>query len=171
MTSKQELLNQIKEVEEEFQTKINKIQKEIEELDKSTNPMERVDGMYYVLSPINDVIGKTDDRARLTLFNANTYLKANNYFNNKEAAQKEADFRNARGMLLKWKYEYDNVELDWKNATSKHFLQYNHIDHELNITYNISSEGGEICFSKKGVLKKFIKEHGEEYCKLMGYTK
>ncbi len=171
MTSKQELLNQIKEVEEEFQTKINKIQKEIEELDKPTNPMAQIDGTYYILNSINEVVGKTDDGTKFALLNANTYLRANCYFNNKEVAQKESDFRNARRMLLKWKYEHDNIELDWKNATSKHFLQYNHIDHKLNIVYNISSEGSEIYFSKRSVLKKFIKEHGEEYCKLMGYTK
>ena len=90
-----------------------------------------------------------------------------NEFTKKEFAEKIAFKQLMERKLLKFKEEYDNVELDWDDEDSgKITLRWNTFKNELEIvSFCITKIQGAIYFSTKEIAEKCIKMYKDDLIK------
>ena len=90
-----------------------------------------------------------------------------NKFTNKEFAEKIAFKQLMERKLLKFKEEYDNVELDWDDEYSeKVTLRWNTFNNELDIvSFYVAKIQGVIYFSTKEIAEKCIKMYKDDLIK------
>ena len=90
-----------------------------------------------------------------------------NEFTNKEFAEKIAFKQLMERKLLKFKEEYDNVELDWDDEDSgKITLRWNTFKNELEIvSFCITKIQGAIYFSTKEIAEKCIEMYKDDLIK------
>ena len=88
-------------------------------------------------------------------------------FTNKEFAEKVAFKQLMERKLLKFKEEYDNVDLDWKDKDEiKYRLFYNETNKEIEIKFNYEyKHQGSIYFSSKEITEKCIEMYKDDLIK------
>ena len=88
-------------------------------------------------------------------------------FTNKEFAEKIAFKQLMERKLLKFKEEYDNVDLNWKdNDEIKYRLFYNETNKEIEIKFNYEyKHQGSIYFSSKEIAEKCIEMYKDDLIK------
>ena len=119
--NKEELLNELKQLEKDFNTKVADIKKQIEECDNKVFKPNKFGEKYYTISTkgkIGSYSFCNDDFDKET-------IDFGNYFKTQEEAErKHFEIRLHRQLEL-FALENNNTEIDWNDSSEKYMINYN----------------------------------------------
>ena len=150
---KEELLNKLKQLEEDFNTQVTDIKKQIEECDKKVLEPIKFGEEYYSIS-INGKI------CTYNFYNDNVdkeIIDFGNYFKTKEEAERKRFEIRLHRQLELFALENNETKIDWNNSSEKHTISYNR-DGGIFIdsVYNLK-DFGQVYFTSEEIAEKALK--------------
>ena len=135
------------------------LKKEISQSKEVKNFSKEEDTRYWYINSYGEIL----DNAGIIPIDKNSL----NEFTNKEFAEKIAFKQLMERKLLKFKEEYDNVNLDWDDKDKiKYRLSYNEIDKEIETSSNYNyKQQGSIYFSSREIAEKCIEMYKDDLIK------
>lgn len=156
MSNKEQLLNELKQIKEEFNEKINYIQKQIDKEDSIKKYWTPNNGdKYYFITPDGGVSAYTDisDIRKINSLNC---------FKTKDQAERVAFEQLLHRKLKKFILEQNN-EANWSNDNNKYNIWY---DYKKNQLYtgcdNYERYFGQSYFLSREIAEKAIEEFKED---------
>ena len=151
--NKEELLNKLKQLEEDFNTQVTDIKKQIEECDKKVFKPIKFGEEYYSIS-INGKICTYifyEDNVDKELINFG------NYFKTKEEAERKSFEIKLHRQLELFALENNDREIDWGDGSEKYMITYNTKDMGIyiNDAYTLK-DFGQVYFTSKEIAEKAI---------------
>lgn len=150
--NKEELLNKLKQLEDDFNTQVSEIKKQIEECDNKVWKPNKLDEKYYSISTYGEVgvyefYGDNVDKELINF---------GNYFKTKEEAERKAFEIRLHRQLELFALENNETEIDWNDSSEKYIISYN-IDGGIFIdeVYSLK-DFGQVYFASKEVARKAI---------------
>ena len=150
--NKEELLNELKQLEKDFNTKVADIKKQIEECDKKAfKPIEIGEEYYLIFSN-----GNIHMRNFYNDNNDEEIIGFGNYFKTKEEAERKRFEIRLHRQLELFALENNETEIDWNDDSEKHTISYNR-DGGIFIdeVYSLK-DFGQVYFTSKEVAEKAI---------------
>ena len=151
-TKKEELLNKLKQLEEDFNTQVADIKKQIEECDKKVfKPIKLGEKYYSILSngEINSY-GFYNDSVDKEI------IDFGNYFKTKEEAERKSFEIKLHRQLELFALENNDTEIDWNNSSKKYVIIYNKgIGLFIDNVYN-AQDFGQVYFISKEIAEKAL---------------
>ena len=148
---KEELLNKLKHLEEDFNTQVTNIKKQIEEYDKKAFEPKLGEEYYLIL--------RTGKVNMYEFSNDNTDKKLinfGNYFKTKEEAERKSFEIKLHRQLELFALENNDREIDWGDGSEKYIIIYR-IDVGILINRVYSSKDfGQVYFTSKEIAEKAI---------------
>ena len=149
---KEELLNKLKQLEKDFNTKVTDIKKQIEECDKKVFKPNKFSKKYYAISTkgkIGSYSSCNDDFDK-------ELISFGNYFKTKEEAERKRFEIRLHRQLELFALENNDTEIDWNDSSEKHTISYNR-DGGIFIdeVYSLK-DFGQVYFTSKEVAEKAI---------------
>ena len=151
--NKEELLNKLKQLEEDFNTQVTDIKKQIEECDKKVLEPIKSGGKYYVISTngeINTYIFYNDSVDK-------EVIDFGNYFKTKEEAERKCFEIKLHRQLELFALENNDTEIDWNDDSSKEYIISYSKDSGIFVdrVYNLK-DFGQVYFTSKEIAEKAI---------------
>ena len=151
--NKKELLNKLKQLEEDFNTQVTDIKKQIEECDKKVFKPKLGEEYYLIL--------RTGKVNMYEFSNDNTDKKLinfGNYFKTKEEAERKSFEIRLHRQLELFALENNETEIDWNDGSEKYMITYNTKDMGIyiNDAYTLK-DFGQVYFTSKEIAEKAIK--------------
>ena len=149
--NKEELLNKLKQLEDDFNTQVADIKKQIEECDKKVWKLNKGD-KYYLIEYTGDIL----DYHFYNDNYDNKIIDFGNYFKTKEEAERKRFEIRLHRQLELFALENNETEIDWNNSNEKYVISYN-IDGGIFIdeVYSLK-DFGQVYFTSKEVAEKAI---------------
>ena len=151
--NKEELLNKLKQLEEDFNTQVTDIKKQIEECDKKVFEPIKLGEKYYVISTngyINTYIFYNDSVDK-------ELINFGNYFKTKEEAERKCFEIRLHRQLELFALENNETEIDWNDDSSKKYI-INYSEEMgvfINRAYNLK-DFGQVYFTSKEIAEKAL---------------
>ena len=150
--NKEELLNKLKQLENDFNAQVADIKKQIEECDKKVWKPNKLGEEYYSILTYGEVgiYEFYDDDIDKKV------IGSGNYFKTKEEAERKAFEIKVHRQLELFALENNETKIDWNNNSEKYMISYNR-DGGLFIdeVYSLK-DFGQVYFTSKEVAKKAI---------------
>ena len=151
--NKEELLNELKQLEKDFNTQVANIKKQIEECDKKSWKPNKLDEKYYSISTYGEVgvYEFYDDDVDKELINFG------NYFKTKEEAERKSFEIKLHRQLELFALENNDREIDWNDDSSKEYIISYSKDRGIFVdrVYNLK-DFGQVYFTSKEIAEKAI---------------
>ena len=150
--NKEELINKLKQLEEDFNAQVADIKKQIEECDKKVfKPIEIGEEYYLIFSN-----GNIHMRNFYNDNNDEEIIGFGNYFKTKEEAERKRFEIRLHRQLELFALENNDTEIDWNDSSEKHTISYNR-DGGIFIdeVYSLK-DFGQVYFTSKEVAEKAI---------------
>ena len=149
---KEELLNELKQLEKDFNTKVADIKKQIEECDNKFYKPTKFGEKYYSILTNGEI-------NTYNFFNDNVDDKIigfGNYFKTKEEAERKCFEIKLHRQLELFALKNNDTEIDWNDDSEKHTISYDR-DGGLFIdeVYSLK-DFGQVYFTSKEVAEKAI---------------
>ena len=117
---KEELLNKLKQLEEDFNTQVADIKKQIDECDKKVfEPIKLGEGYWY----LNELGFPVEDKNEKYLVD-NTRFDFCNYFKTKEEAERKSFEIRLHRQLELFALENNDTEINWNDSSEKYIISY-----------------------------------------------
>ena len=152
--NKEELLNKLKQLEEDFNTQVTDIKKQIEECDKKVLEPIKLGEEYYSISTngeINTYIFYNDNVDK-------EIIGFGNYFKTKEEAERKCFEIRLHRQLELFALENNENEIDWNNTDkNKYYIYYSYDDNCLDVEdiYDYR-DFGQVYFTSEEIAEKAI---------------
>ena len=117
---KEELLNKLKQLEEDFNTQVADIKKQIEECDKKVWKPNKLSLEYYSIS----ADGKVDRYEFCNDSIDKEIIDFGNYFKTKEEAERKSVEIKLHRQLELFALENNDIEIDWNDSSEKYIISY-----------------------------------------------
>ena len=150
--NKEELLNKLKQLEDDFNTQVADIKKQIEECDKKSWKPNKLGEEYYSISVNGRVFTCKfcNDNIDKELINFG------NYFETKEEAERKAFETRLHRQLELFALENNETEINWNDNSKKYIISYNtHGRLFIDDVYSLK-DFGQVYFTSKEVTEKAI---------------
>ena len=152
MDNKEELLNKLKQLEDDFNTQVSEIKKQIEECDNKVWKPNKGD-KYYLIS----VNGKVN---RYEFYDGNVdkeLINFGNYFKTKQEAERKAFEIGLHRQLELFALENNETEINWNDDSEKYMITYNTKDMGIyiNDAYTLK-DFGQVYFTSKEIAEKAL---------------
>ena len=150
--NKEELLNELKQLEKDFNTKVADIKKQIEECDNKFYKPTKFGEKYYSILTNGEI-------NTYNFFNDNVDDKIigfGNYFKTKEEAERKCFEIKLHRQLELFALKNNDTEIDWNDDSEKHTISYDR-DGGIFIdeVYSLK-DFGQVYFTSKEVAEKAI---------------
>ena len=150
--NKEELLNKLKQLEKDFNTKVTDIKKQIEECNKKIFEPIKLGEEFYSISTYGEV-------DMYEFFNDNIdkeLINFGNYFKTKEEAEhKSFEIRLHRQLEL-FALENNDKEIDWNDSSKKYVINYSKdMGVFIDTAYSLK-DFGQIYFTSKKIAEKAL---------------
>ena len=150
--NKEELINKLKQLEEDFNTQVADIKKQIEECDKKVFKPTKFGEKYYTILANGDIF-------TYNFFNSDIdkeFISFGNYFKTKEEAERKRFEIKLHRQLELFALENNDREIDWNINSEKYIIIYR-IDVGILINKVYSSKDfGQVYFTSKEIAEKAI---------------
>ena len=154
--NKKELLTKLKQLEEDFNTQVADIKKQIEKCDKIVfEPSKlKLGEEYYSIS--------TNGKVHTYIFYEDNVDKElidfGNYFKTKEEAERKVFEIRLHRQLELFALENNDREIDWNDGSEKYMITYNTKDMGIyiNDAYTLK-DFGQVYFTSKEIAEKALK--------------
>ena len=150
---KEELLNKLKQLEEDFNTQVTDIKKQIEEYDKKVFKPIKLGEKFYSISTYGEV-------DMYEFFNDNIdkeLINFGNYFKTKEEAERKCFEIKLHRQLELFALENNDTEIDWNDDSSKKYMINYSKDKGVFIDTAYSlKDFGQIYFTSKKIAEKAL---------------
>ena len=160
--NKEELLNELKQLEKDFNTKVADIKKQIEECDNKFYKPTKFGEKYYSILTNGEI-------NTYNFFNDNVDDKIigfGNYFKTKEEAERKCFEIKLHRQLELFALKNNDTEIDWNDDSEKHTISYDR-DGGIFIdeVYSLK-DFGQVSFTSKEGAEKAIETFKDD---LIGY--
>ena len=151
-TKKEELLNKLKQLEEDFNTQVTDIKKQIEECDKKVfEPIKLGEGYWY----LNELGFPVEDKNE-KYFVDNTRFDFGNYFKTQEEAERKRFEIKLHRQLELFALENNDIEIDWNDSSKKYKINYSkNIGMSIDKVYSLK-DFGQVYFTSKEIAEKAL---------------
>ena len=150
--NKEELLNKLKQLEEDFNTQVTDIKKQIEECDKRVFEPNKLGEEYYSILANGDIFTYNFLNSRMD----KELINFGNYFKTKEEAERKRFEIKLHRQLELFALENNDREIDWGDGSEKYIIIYR-IDVGILINKVYSSKDfGQVYFTSKEIAEKAI---------------
>ena len=152
--NKEELLNELKQLEKDFNTKVADIKKQIEECDKKVFKPSKFGEKYYTIFANGDIF-------TYNFFNSDIdkeFINFGNYFKTKEEAERKCFEIRLHRKLELFALENNENEIDWNNTDkNKYYIYYSYDDNCLDVEdiYDYR-DFGQVYFTSEEIAEKAI---------------
>ena len=119
--NKEELLNKLKQLEEDFNTQVTDIKKQIEECDKKVFKPNKFGEKYYTIS----TKGKIGSYSFCNDDFDKEILDFGNYFKTQEEAERKRFEIRLHRQLELFALENNVTEINWNDSSEKYMINYN----------------------------------------------
>ena len=119
--NKEELLNELKQLEKDFNTKAADIKKQIEECDKRVFKPNKFSEKYYTIS----TKGKIGSYSFCNDDFDKEIIDFGNYFKTQEEAERKRFEIRLHRQLELFALENNDTEIDWNDSSEKYMINYN----------------------------------------------
>ena len=161
--NKEELLNKLKQLEEDFNTQVTDIKKQIEECDKKVFKPNKFGEKYYTIFANGDIF-------TYNFFNNGIdkeFINFGNYFKTKEEAERKCFEIRLHRKLELFALENNVTEINWNDSSEKYMINYNK-DKGIFIdrVYTLKIFG-QVYFTSKEIAEKALKSFKDDlvrYC-------
>lgn len=156
--NKEELLNKLKQLEEDFNTQVTDIKKQIEECDKKVFKPNKLGEKYYAIS----TKGKIGSYSFCNDYFDKEIMDFGNYFKTQEEAErKHFEIRLHRQLEL-FALENNDTEIDLNTHSEKYIISYR-IDGNIFIDKVYSFKDlGQVYFTSKEIAEKALETFRHE---------
>ena len=152
--NKEELLNKLKQLEENFNTQVTDIKKQIEECDKKVLEPIKLGEKYYSISTNGEI-----DQYYFYNDNVNKeIIDFGNYFKTQEEAERKRFEIRLHRQLELFALENNENEIDWNNTDkNKYYIYYSYDDNCLDVEdiYDYR-DFGQVYFTSEEIAEKAI---------------
>ena len=150
--NKEELLNKLKQLEEDFNAQVADIKKQIEECDKKFFK-PKLGEKYYSIS----INGEIDSYSFCNDNVDKEIIGFGNYFKTKEEAERKSFEIGLHRQLELFALENNEIEIDWNDDSSKEYIISYSKDRGIFIdrVYNLK-DFGQVYFTSKEIAEKAI---------------
>ena len=150
--NKEELLNKLKQLEEDFNTQVTDIKKQIEECDKKVFKPNKFSEKYYAIS----TKGKIGSYSFCNDDFDKEIIDFGNYFKTQEEAErKHFEIRLHRQLEL-FALENNNTEIDWNIHSEKYMINYGKKMGLFIIEVYDLKDFGQVYFTSKEIAEKAL---------------
>ena len=158
MDNKEELLNKLKQLEEDFNTQVADIKKQIEECDKKVFKPIKLGEKYYSIS----IKGKISSYSFCNDDFDKEILDFGNYFKTKEEAERKCFEIRLHRKLELFALENNDTEIDLNVHSEKYIISYR-IDGNIFIDKVYSFKDlGQVYFTSKEIAEKALETFKHE---------
>ena len=119
--NKEELLNKLKQLEENFNTQVTDIKKQIKECDKKVFKPNKFSKKYYTIS----TKGKIGSYSFCNDDFDKEIIDFGNYFKTQEEAERKRFEIRLHRQLELFALEKNDTEIDWNDSSEKYMINYN----------------------------------------------
>ena len=119
--NKEELLNELKQLEKDFNAKVADIKKQIEECDKKVFKPSKFGEKYYTIS----TKGKIGSYSFCNDDFDKEIMDFGNYFKTQEEAERKCFEIKLHRQLELFALENNDTEIDWNDSSEKYMINYN----------------------------------------------
>ena len=151
-TKKEELLNKLKQLEEDFNTQVTDIKKQIEECDKKVFKPNELGEKYYTISTkgkIGSCSFCNDDFDK-------EIIDFGNYFKTQEEAERKRFEIKLHRQLELFALENNETEIDWNDMSKKYMIFYSkNIGMSIDKVYSLK-DFGQVYFTSKEIVEKAL---------------
>ena len=156
--NKKELLNKLKQLEEDFNTQVADIKKQIEECDKKVFE-PKLGEKYYSILPNGKIY-------MYEFFNDNfdkEIIDFGNYFKTKEEAERKSFEIRLHRQLELFALENNETEINWNDDSSKEYIISYSKDREIFVdrVYNLK-DFGQVYFTSREIAEKALEVFKED---------
>ena len=151
--NKEELLNKLKQLEKDFNTKVTDIKKQIEECDKKVFKPNELGEKYYTIS----TKGKIDSCSFCNDDFDKEIIDFGNYFKTQEEAERKRFEIKLHRQLELFALENNDTEINWWNDSSKKYkINYSkNIGMSIDKVYSLK-DFGQVYFTSKEIAEKAL---------------
>ena len=152
-TKKEELLNKLKQLEEDFNTQVTDIKKQIEECDKKVFKPNELGKKYYTISTkgkIGSCSFCNDDFDK-------EIIDFGNYFKTQEEAERKRFEIKLHRQLELFALENNDTEINWwDNSSEKYLIDYSKdMGISIGVVYSLK-DFGQVYFTSKEIAEKAL---------------
>ena len=150
--NKEELLNQLKQLEKDFNTQVTDIKKQIEECDKKVFKPNELGEKYYTISTKGKIgsCSFCNDDFDKEIIDFGTYFKTQ-----EEAERKRFEIKLHRQLEL-FALENNETEIDWNDMSKKYMIFYSkNIGMSIDKVYSLK-DFGQVYFTSKEIAEKAV---------------
>lgn len=150
--NKEELLNKLKQLEDDFNTQVSEIKKQIEKCDKKVfEPNELGEKYYSILSN-----GTIHTYNFLNSSIDKEIIGFGNYFKTKEEAERKAFEIRLHRQLELFTLENNDTEIDWNINSEKYMINYSKdMGIYIHMVYSLK-DFGQVYFTSKEIAEKAL---------------
>ena len=151
--NKEELLNKLKQLEEEFNTQAADIKKQIEECDKKVFKPNKFSEKYYSIS----TNGNIHMRNFYNDSNDEEIIDFGNYFKTQEEAERKRFEIKLHRQLELFALENNDTEINWwDNSSEKYLIDYSKdMGISIGVVYSLKNFG-QVYFTSKEIAEKAL---------------
>ena len=150
--NKEELLNELKQLEKDFNTKVADIKKQIEECDKKVFKPSKFGEKYYTIFANGDIF-------TYNFFNSDIdkeFISFGNFFKTKEEAERKRFEIKLHRQLELFALENNDTEIDLNIHSEKYIISYS-IDGNIFVDKVYSfKDFGQVYFTSKEIAEKAL---------------
>ena len=151
-TKKEELLNKLKQLEEDFNTHVTDIKKQIEECDNKVWKPNKLSLEYYSIS----ADGKVDRYEFCNDSIDKELINFGNCFETKEIAERKAFEIRLHRQLELFALENNETEIDWNDMSKKYMISYSKEGGIfIDKVYKLK-DFGQVYFTSKEIAEKAV---------------
>ena len=150
--NKEELLNKLKQLEEDFNTKVADIKKQIEECDNKVFKPIKLGEKYYSISTNGEI-----DQYYFYNDNVNKeIIDFGNYFKTQEEAERKCFEIRLHRQLELFALENNDTEIDWNIHSEKYVINYSKKMGPFIIEVYDLKDFGQVYFTSKEIAEKAL---------------
>ena len=165
--NKEELLNKLKQLEEDFNTQVTDIKKQIEECDKKVFKPIKLGEKYYTIS----TKGKIGSYSFCNDDVDKEIIDFGNYFKTKEEAERKSFEIKLHRQLELFALENNDTEIDWNDRSKKYVINYNKDNGIfIDMVYTLKIFG-QVYFTSKEIAEKALETFQDDLLRYFASNK
>ena len=165
--NKEELLNKLKQLEEDFNTQVTDIKKQIEECDKKVFKPIKLGEKYYTIS----TKGKIGSYSFCNDDVDKEIIDFGNYFKTKEEAERKRFEIRLHRQLELFALENNDTEINWNDSSEKYIINYNKDNGIfIDIVYTLKIFG-QVYFTSKEIAEKALETFQDDLLRYFASNK
>ena len=151
--NKEELLNKLKLLEDNFNTQVADIKKQIEKCDKKVFEPIKLGEEYWYLNELGFPVEDKNEK----YFVDNTRFDFGNYFKTKEEAERKSFEIRLHRQLELFALENNDTEINWwDNSSEKYLIDYSKdMGISIGVVYSLK-DFGQVYFTSKEIAEKAL---------------